>query len=66
MFEKAYRTASGSGDKGLILGNIALVYYIKKDYDRAKATVEEAILLSPANAEIYTLLGNIYYMECFL
>jgi hypothetical protein len=63
MFEKAYRTASGSGDKGLILGNIGYVYYIKKDYDRAKATVEEAILLSPANAEIYSLLGNIYYME---
>jgi len=63
MFEKAYWMASGPEDKGLILSNIANVYYLKKDYDRAKARLKEAISLSPRNAGIYNLLGNVYFME---
>ncbi len=61
MFEKAYWMASGDEDRGLILCNIGYVYYTKKDYDRAKATLEEAVLLSPTNAGIYNLLGNVYF-----
>ena len=63
MFEKVYWMASGPEDKGLILSNIANVYYLKKDYDGAEARLKEAISLSPANAGIYNLLGSVYFME---
>lgn len=63
MFEKAYWMASEPEDKGLILSNIANVYYLKKDYDVAEARLKEAISLSPANAGIYNLLGSVYFTE---
>jgi tetratricopeptide (TPR) repeat protein len=63
MYEKAYSMASGPKDKGLILSNIANVYYLEKDYGRAEARLKEAISLSPRNAAICNLLGNVYFME---
>jgi tetratricopeptide (TPR) repeat protein len=63
MFDKAYWMASGPKGKGLILSNVAKVYYLNKDYDRANARLKEALSLSPANPGIYNLLGNVYFME---
>lgn len=63
MFEKAYWIASRPEDKGLILSNIAYVYYLKKDYNRAETRLKQAVSLSPRNAGIYNLLGNVYFIE---
>nr|HID58948.1 tetratricopeptide repeat protein [Desulfobacterales bacterium] len=63
MFERAYWMASRPEDRGLILSNIANVYYAMKVYDIAEARLKEAISLSPGNDGIYNLLGNVYFME---
>ncbi|MBW1740176.1 MAG: tetratricopeptide repeat protein [Deltaproteobacteria bacterium] len=63
MFEKAYWMASMPEDRGLILGNIAYVYYLLEVYDLAEINLKEAVTLFPGNTGIYNLLGNVYFMQ---
>lgn len=63
MFDKAYWTASSPEDRGLVLGNIAYLFYITGQYDRAGLLLKEAVSVSPQNPGIYNLMGNLYFAE---
>lgn len=63
MFEKAYWMVPEPEERGMILGNVAYVFYQAGAYDMAETNLKEAIALSPDNAAIYNLLGNVYFME---
>jgi Flp pilus assembly protein TadD len=63
LFEKSYEKAPGSEGKGIVLSNMALVFYLNKDYGRAKEYLEKALALIPENPGVYSLLGDVYFMQ---
>jgi len=63
MFEKAYWMAPKPEGRGIILSNVAYVFYLARASDMAETNLKEAITLSPDNAAVYNLLGNVYFME---
>jgi tetratricopeptide (TPR) repeat protein len=62
LFEKAYDKAPGSEGRGLVLSNMALVFYLNKDYGKAKAYLDKARVFIPQNPDIYSLLGDVHFM----
>jgi tetratricopeptide (TPR) repeat protein len=62
-YEKAYAKALSEEGHGLVLSNMSLVFFLKKDYSKAKEYVEKAQVLIPKNAGVYNLLGDVHFME---
>ncbi|MGH9434095.1 MAG: tetratricopeptide repeat protein [Terriglobia bacterium] len=59
MFEKAVPMAKGK-NLGVVLSRTADAYGKAKQYDKAIEFYQKAIALTPADAGLYTNLGNVY------